>query len=293
MPEIYFNPYPGPAPDAQSGERALVATAEAVVAMKKYLDQFHNPVGDIPIREFVLYKNTQSGAQQTIPSSLLSLGGREREVVQYFLTLFDRGRALASEELQICRDWVLSGIDVPAPVLEYALRREAMAASLATEREWECDFLKFEGQEKSLPNIYGQSELAPLRAWIEQWHKQYSDFRTRLEKTCGLSICQDAMREYAPAPSEHEPAVGAIQKAIARDFADDGYLVKDVLPLENGILKQVKHKGSGIRVYIGLAPGLTPCLAGFYKKGQGDERVQNKAIARAGERAGRYITRRQ
>ena len=293
MPEIYFNPYPGPAPDASSGERALVATAEAVLTIKRYLDQFHNPVGDIPIREFILYRDTQSGAQQTIPASLSSLSGREREVVRYFLTLFDRGKVLTAEELQICRDWVLSGLDAPAPVLEYALRREAMAASLATEREWERDFLEFEGQEEKLPNIYGQSELAPLRAWIEQWHKQYSDFRTRLEKTCGLAICQDAMRAYAPAPSEHELVVSVIQKAIEREFADDGYLVKDVLALETGTLKQIKHKGSGVRVYIGVAPGLPLCLAGFYKKGQGDERVQNKAIAKAGLRAEDWISGRQ
>jgi hypothetical protein len=293
MPEIYFNPYPGPAPDTSSGERALVATAEAVVELKKYLDQFHNPVGDIPIREFVLYRDTHSGAQQTIPSVIHSLKGRERELVKRFLLLFDRGQALTADDLNVCRDCVLSGLNIPAPVLEYALRREAMAASLATEREWERDFLEFEGQEKSLPNIYGQSELTPLRAWIEQWHKRYADFRTRLEKTCGLAICQGAMREYAPAPSEHEPAVSVIQKAIERDFADDGYLVKDVLSLEIGTLKQIKHKGSGIRVYIGVVPGLTPCLAGFYKKGQGDERVQNKEIARAGERAGLWISGRQ
>jgi len=55
MPEIYFNPYPGPAPDASSGERALVATAEAVVAINS-TDDFTGPVnlgnpGEFTIQE--------------------------------------------------------------------------------------------------------------------------------------------------------------------------------------------------------------------------------------------------
>jgi hypothetical protein len=75
-----------------------------------------------------------------------------------------------------------------------------------------------------------------------------------------------------------------IQRAAHRNFEHDGYLVKDVSTLKHGKLKQIKQKGSGLRVYIGLTHQSARCLAGFYKKGQGDGRVQDKAIGKARER---------
>lgn len=286
MPEIYFNPYPGRAEDAQSGQQALITAARAVLAIKEYLDQFYNPAGDIPIREFVLYKDPHSGAQQTIPSTIYSLAGRERELVKRFLMLFDRGQALTTEDLGVCRDWVLCGLGAPAPVLEYAARRDGMAATLPTEIEWKRDFLQFEGREERLPNIYGQSELNPLYDWIEKWYERCSDFTTRLEKVCGLAICREAMCRYVPSPSEHDLTINMIQRAAQRHFEHDGYLVKDVSALTNGVIKQIKQKGSGVRVYVGVSSDRDPCLAGFFKKGQGDERAQNKAISLAGINAG-------
>jgi hypothetical protein len=57
MPDIYFNPYPGPARDDYSAKQALIAAAKAVLAIKQHLDQAYNPYGDIPFREFILYKD--------------------------------------------------------------------------------------------------------------------------------------------------------------------------------------------------------------------------------------------
>jgi hypothetical protein len=102
-----------------------------------------------------VYKDASSGAQHTVPSTLHTLKNRERELVLRFLLLFDRGRALSAEALDTCEDWMLTELGTSAPVLEYAARRKAMAATVLTESGWERDFLEFDNREEYLPNIYG------------------------------------------------------------------------------------------------------------------------------------------
>jgi hypothetical protein len=204
-----------------------------------------------------------------------------------------QARPITAEELNNCCDWVLKGFEASAPVLEYAARQQAMVAIVPTEKGWKCDFLEFEGREEKLPNIHGQSELAPLHEWIKKWHEHWSDFITRLETVCNLAVCPGAMNQYPPAPSQHELILDMLQRAVKRDFKHNGFLVKDELNLPTGVVKQIKHKGSGVRVFITVFEGSWNCLSGFYKKGKGDDRAQNKAIQKAGDRASSWYNSRK
>jgi|APCry1669188970_1035186.scaffolds.fasta_scaffold45791_2 hypothetical protein len=204
MPTVYFNPYPGPAIDSEAGQMALIAAARSVYAVKQHFDQAVNPTGDFPIGTFVLYKDHRSGAQYTIPGSIYSLKGRDRELVRYFLNLFDKGQVLTSQELGVCEDWVLNNIGAAVPVLEYAARNNGMAATIATELEWACDFLEFGANNVLLPNIWGQEKLDSICEWVHGWHQGYSDHITRLVRMYGLTICEGALKQYAPALSEYE-----------------------------------------------------------------------------------------
>ena len=284
MPEIYFNPYPSPAQNSSEGQKILLDTAKAVYSIKQYLDQALNPQVDNPIKTFVLYRNKSTGVHYTITNEIYTLKGKDREIVKYFLRLFDKGQVITNEDLNICQDWTLKKLELPAPVLEFAIRNQGLTATLATEKEWQCDFIEFNETEKTLPNVWGQSDLDAVLKWIDEWNKIYSSFINRLKNEHGLQICSGAFKQYVPSPSEYEITLNTIQKGSERGFKHDSDLVKDIKYLTYGTLKQVKDRSSGIRIYIAITQQQGKFLAGFYKKGKGDNRAQKKAIHKAMDR---------
>lgn len=286
MPDIYFNPYPGSVDDLMIGKEKFIATAEALHEIRRHVRIFYNPEADTPIGGFTLIREGRTGEIYRLTDTIRLFTGRQRELARLFIQLFSRGQAVVDEDLQICDDWELTCLSTPAPILEYALRNKGIVATVATEEEWETDFLSFVESEEKLPNIWGQRDLGQLSAWIEEWNKIHLDYVTRLEREYGVVICDGAMRSYPPAPSEWHFVFKMLKKATETNFAHDGDQIKDVDTLTSGSLKQLRHLGSGIRVYVVNDNPLL--LGGFFKKGQGNLNAQNKAIKKAGERVESY-----
>ena len=286
MPDIFFNPYPSPVDDLNIGKEKFVAAATALYEISVQVGISYNPEVDMPIRAFTLIREDNSGVEYRLGDIIRHLDGRQREIARLFIQIFSRGQALTKEHLEICDDWVLTCLSAAAPVLEYALRNEGMAATIATEEEWETDFLYFAESEARLPNIWGQINLDHISAWVKDWNHAHLDSIARLEREFGVAICKGSMRSYSPAPSEWALVFKMLEKAAEAGFEHDDDQIKDVKQLTAGTLKQLRHLGSGMRIYV---VNETPLLlGGFFKKGQGNLDAQNRAIEKAGKRVEYY-----
>jgi hypothetical protein len=170
--ELYFNPYPGPASDYSSGLNAVLCTAGTLVELKKSLNGFPT-VGvystggaDNPPINFVMVRNSETGELFDIRSFLSSssLQASDREKLLFLLREFDKGRILDESELKYAEDWIIAGIEAPAPVLEIAAKRKAIAVTFATETGWDVDIINFVGKEEYLHNLWGQGDVSALKA---------------------------------------------------------------------------------------------------------------------------------
>ncbi|MBU0663372.1 MAG: hypothetical protein KJ990_02390 [Proteobacteria bacterium] len=289
MPDVYLNPYPGAEVDIEIGKEKFLATAEALYELRDNFRFFYNPAVDTPIRAFTLIRDAETKATYRIQDIIFRLSGRQKEIARAFLDFFSRGQKLTEEHLQHCEDWELSCLKAPAPILELALRNEGMVTTIATEKEWEIDFIEFTQTDKLLPNIWGQNNLEKIKQWIISWNETNLANLQLLEEIYNVLICDGAMDNYLPTHSEWPTIFKMFKKASASNFIHDGYQIKDVDSSSFGVLKQLKHLGSGLRVYV------TPhdsklLLGGFYKKGQGNHQdAQNKAIKKAMKRIEKFL----
>jgi len=136
MLSVFFNPYPGMLSDYETGKRCLLLTAQ--VCMELFGNgefKAHDPEGNDSIKFFSLAEDNQ-GARYTPSSFVRKYSGRERELIKWFLRAVDKGSRVRMDDLSICEDWELSGLNVSAPVLEYALRQDGMAITISDDHDW-------------------------------------------------------------------------------------------------------------------------------------------------------------
>jgi len=146
MLNIFFNPYPGMSADYESGKKCLLSTANACKEIADIMSlKAHEHSGDDSVKFFTVCKDRR-GAWHTPSSLLRNYSGRDREMVKWFLRLFDKGSRVTDETLSICEDWVLRCFDVSAPVLEFALRQDGMAVTISDDADWKsADYNGFWG----------------------------------------------------------------------------------------------------------------------------------------------------
>lgn len=291
MPDIFFNPYPGAAADIDTGKQILVKTALAVETLRSSIVDAFNPEGDGPISNFTLVRDSSIGCQLNINDLLPSIGGQERTVVSRFYSLFSRGRVLSKEMLDDYDKLTFKVLDTPAPVLEFAIKNDGITASFATEQIWKNDFLEFVEIEHKLPNVWGQEDLTQITAWIEDWYQRNNGYIEELKRKFDADICKGSIKSGDLCKTEWDIIFEKISEARERNYDVDGYMVKDVDITSYGPMKQIKHEGTGLRLYLSIS-GDRIIVGGLYKKGTGslktEKIVQGKAIIKARNKINDY-----
>jgi len=292
MPDLYFNPYPGAVTDIETGKQILVKTALAVEALRNSIGTGFDPNGDCPVSSFTLVRDSGFNCNLNISDLFPLIGGRDRTVVSRLYLLFSKGQVLSKEMLAEYDKLTFKALAIPTPVLEFAIIHDGMTSSFATEKIWESDFLEFDETDSLLPNIWGQDDLSHIMSWIEGWFKRNNGYIEELKRKFNLDICKGALKSEDLSSQEWDIISEKLTEAKERNFEVDGYMIKDVETTQLGAMKQIKQKGSGLRLYLSLS-GDRIIVGGYYRKGNGSSEkrekiIQSKAIDQAKKRIDRY-----
>jgi hypothetical protein len=282
MLRLFFNPYPGKAADCEAGKRSLLATATACSELFKKNKQVkvNDPEGDDSIKCFTLAEGKQ-GIPYRPSDFIRKYSGREQALITRFFLLFANGSRLKNDDLSICEDWVLSGFEFAAPILEYALRQDGMAITISDDNDWKIDFFSFIGQPNKLPNIHGQKKLSPLQDWIKKWNQRNLSFKSSLEQNFDILFCKGARNACFPSGSEQKGISDALNRAKESGYEITGDLIK-VFKTKYGNIRELRSYGDGVRIFFVLNKNSRPVIGGFYRKSASIS--QNKAGEYAAKR---------
>lgn len=265
MPDLYFNPYSGASSNHIEGKAAFLATAKAIDVLRDSISRGVQVDTD-GLSKFCVVRDASLGCSLKLTDLLSDMTGSERVVVQRFLSLFSMGKIINTDVLAQHENFQLKSLDLPAPILEYALANNGLATTVACEEDWRVDFIEFTGTASSLPNIWGQSDLSHILRWVDEQYQKHTDIISQLTTKYNATICNSALKCSDFAPDEWIIVFQKLDEARLRNFEHDGYLVKDVESTSLGPLKQIKHLGSGIRIYLVNIDSIL-IIGGFYKKG--------------------------
>jgi hypothetical protein len=290
---IYFNPYPGAAKTEEEGIHLAVGTADALSRLKKgcggvalYGNTFESK-SDLPPSRFVLVRN--QCIEFSIGSLMFKTGNVEREKLRSLLDLFSKGRILNDYELLKTDDWIVSAINAPAPILELAVKNNAIALTIPTEPEWCVNLLGFNDRTETLHNLWGQDDISVI---ISHCIDSIKNTPERFSVQFDAVFCGNALNS-APgfALWDNLGFFRIMESARKRNYKTDDYLIKVVERTKRGALLELCCKNSGGRIFFVYRNGLLPeiLIGGFYKKGTGDDsKAQNQAIQNAKKRIDKY-----
>lgn len=290
--DIYFNPYPGAAKSEEEGRNIAVRAADALFRLRKEcrgvsLSGCVSGIsGDLP-SEFVLIR--KDGVSSGISDILYKTQNAEREKLRLLLVMFSEGRVIGEENFHDTEDWIVSGIGTAAPVLEIAVKRNALALTISAEEEWRVDLLCFDNRDKKLHNIWGQDDISAITAHcIDSLTNVPERFTVRFK----AKFCEGALHSAADFQLwEKNGYFQNMERAKSRDYAVDGNLIKSVGHTNHGTLLELRCYGAGQRIFFVYRRGSAPevVIGGFYQKGIGKETTaQDKAILDATNRINSY-----
>ena len=283
MLNVFFKPYPGMTADYETGKKCLFLTAntckKVFEAVKPAEFRVNDPDGKDSVKFFSLAEDRQ-GAQYTPSSFVREYSGREREIIKWFLRMFDKGTRVHNDDLSICEDWELSGLNVSAPILEYALRQDGMAVTISDDNDWKTDFFLFIDQPHELPNIHGQNNFLPLHIWIEKWSQRNLSFRSFLKQNFNILFCEGSSNACFPSRHEEEGVINSLKRARKFDYEIDNDLVK-IFKTAYGNIRELRSYGDGVRIFFTIKNN-QPVIGGFYRKSASFN--QNKAGEYAAKR---------
>ena len=280
MLNVFFNPYPSMSADYKAGKKCLLSTANTCKELTDImLLKAYDHSGDDSIKCFLIAEDKR-GAWHTPSSFVRDYSGREREIVKWFLRLFDRGARVKKDDLSICEDWVLRGFEVSAPILEYALRQDGMAITISDDDDWKSDFFLFIDQPHKLPNIHGQDDCSPLQNWIQKWSQRNLSFKSLLEQNFNILFCPGASNTCLPSRHEEKGVIESLTRAKDNSYEIDKDLVK-IFQSKYGNIRELRSYRDGVRLFFMLKNG-RPVIGGFYRKSAAIS--QNKAGGYAAKR---------
>ena len=275
---IYFNPYPGKSKNKESAKACLLATAKSFKQISDYRKvETHDPEEQDSIKCFIIFED-KHGAHYTPAEFIREFSGRDSLLVSLLFTKIAKGTQLYNDALSICEDLILKDLDVPAPVLEYALRNDGMALTISDDKDWKCDFFYFIDHPDSLPNIHGQNDCSSLFEWITSWEKRNASFIEILEKQFNAIVIPEALNKIVPTRQEEKEIIETFGKKKHANYAIDDHMVKN-FSTKYGVIREFKHKG--FRVFFSMYDQ-KPIIGGFYRKSASIK--QNKAGEEAAKR---------
>lgn len=280
---VFFNPYTDRSKDFESMKKALLSTAQAFRELSKNIEFIANdPRESESITCYVLAEDKLGVWYNSTHYLKTCSAKKEKDLVHWFLLQFDKGVKIKNENLSICEDWILSGIDAAAPILEYALRQDGMSVTISDDQDWRADFLSFKNQPKDLPNIYGQEDLSHLFDWIKDWRIRNILLQEYLEKECGIIFCAGSTNTCFPTQYEAKGFIDSLSRAKEQDYAVDNNVVKIFRSKKKyGDLLELRSYGDGVRMFFVLNDG-APVVGGFYRKSgsMSQDKVGNNSAKR-------------
>lgn len=265
MIKVFFNPYTDRSRDFESMKKALLLTAQAFRELSKNIAFIANdPQASESITCYAIAEDKQGVWYNAAHFINTCSAKKEKELVKWFLLQFDKGVRIRNENLSICEDWILSGIDAAAPILEYALRQDGMAVTISDDEDWMVNFLSFKNQPISLPNIYGQEDCSPLFEWIREWLLRNTSFKEFLEKEYGIIFCPGSSNTCFPNRYEANGVIDSLSRAKANGYEIDNNIVK-IFHSKYGDILELRSYGDGVRLFFVLKD-CTPVVGGFYRK---------------------------
>ena len=286
--ELYFNPYPDPAGTKEKGLERIMLAADAFSRLKKEFGKeltLHFSVIDsnlIP-SHFVIARDEKSDL--SIGSCLNEKKYKDKLVL--LMSFLSMGRVIDAKDISQTEDWIPSVMDMPAPVLELAARKKAIAFTLPTEDKWRVDLLNFIDRPETLHNLWGQEDISAIKSHC---FESLQNIQERFKIQYNAEFCPGALNS-APnyALWDNLGFFEAMKSAQEMDYKADDNLIKNIGGTKYGPMRELRIQRFKYRIFFVYQKGLSPevLIGGFYKKGTGDEpsdkvhKPQNDAIKHA------------
>jgi len=273
--EIYFNPYPSPAQSAGQALACAVGAADALLRLQKQIDQV-NTISEegYTLTEFVLF--CQGDIGQYFQTLLASASPTDKRKLIGLMRTFGKGERIVDID---ANNWVVCNLGIEAPILAHAAKMGAVALTIPTSAGWDIDCINFVGRTESLQNIWGQANLTALHnhylASLQNVHARFSAQFNAVYCTGALST--------APNKKDWDSYKFFIQMERAKksNFDVDDNLIKNVGRTKHGVLLELRCYGAGWRIFFVCTATKELVIGGFYQKGTGTDRGQNKEIENA------------
>ncbi len=281
MINVFYNPYTDRSKDVDSIKNCLLSTARTFRELSKNIEFIANdPQESESIKCYAIAEDKQ-GVWYNAASLIKTYSAKkEKEIVLWFLLQFDKGVRIKNENLSICEDWILSGIDAAAPILEYALRQDGMAVTISDDEDWRVNFLSFKNQPNELPNIFGQEDCTLLVEWKKEWLLRNTTFKEYLEKEYSIIFCPGSSNTCFPNRYEATGVIDSLSRAKANGYEIDNNIVK-IFHSKYGDILELRSYGDGVRLFFVLKDR-SPVVGGFYRKSgaMSQDKVGNNAAKR-------------
>lgn len=148
MPALFLNPEVGVCRSEELAIQSISRTLLAYAVLRRHItawEQEENTFGRLSL----YYKE---GRTASIHELLPKMNGNLRNLFQIFFRDILRGNIIETPQVA---SKTLKSIDIQSPFLEYAFEQQGIALSFADDPYWEKDFIEFNEDNASLPNIWG------------------------------------------------------------------------------------------------------------------------------------------
>ena len=275
MPNVYFNTEIGQAESLEHGAQALLQTANVYYRMKKHCTTIYRDCYNL--NAFCIVKDT-ADFKYNLKDCISTLSKHDFNKVILMMHGIDHGTVLESQHFERLDEWVVEQLGVHSPLMEYAAKQNGMLLTIAVTDDWKHAFFTFgPGVSRKLPNLWGQEDVSPIEKWLESWYEKYCSPIEGLIRYCAdLTLCHRALPEDAFTLQEWNNVAQHFVRACARDYAEDGKLIKNLLPHETryGPLYELRLLGDGVRILFALRER-KPIVGGYYRYGAGGNRARD------------------
>ena len=291
--EIYFNPYPDFAKTKEKGLERIILAADVFFKLKNEFKKeltlhFSEIDSNLSPSHFIIVRDANSDLN--ICSFLNEKKYRDKLLL--LMSFLSKGQVVDAKDINQTEDWIPTVMEMPAPVLELAARKKAIAFTIPTEDKWCVDILKFINRPEILHNLWGQKDISVIKSHCIE---SLQNSQERFEKQFDAIFCPGALNS-APGTElwENLGFFQIMERAQKRNYEIDDDLIKNTEGdnrAKYGPILELRVKRSGYRIFFVYRKGHSPeiLIGGFYKKGTGDDRkAQNEAIKNAKKSIDKY-----
>jgi hypothetical protein len=284
--ETYFNPYPKPAASYIEGYSCLIRTVDTWLHLfnelkekNRMLENVADETDNLSAHVIFIRDDIPNYMQQIVSAAQAS----DKNKLITFLQMLSKGKKINIAEHPDIEHWVVKELEINAPLLELAVKRNGIAVTIPTSQGWAVDLIEFNGHNEKLPNLWGQAEISALMA---HYISSLENAKERFAFRFNASFCDGALND-APDVRDWDKYGFFIkmEKAKQRNYIVDNDLLSDVGRTILGRLCELRCYGEGRRIFF-VRIKSNILIAGFYSKASGIS--QEQAIQKAIKRVNRH-----